>query len=293
MFQVEPGKGGPFFSGSQGKQDWQNPRKGDLYKGRGREEAGFSPTRVTFGAPLPGPSGRGDGPVDDPKKRMPLLPCAGFLAVLLLAGCDSSRPGLPAGGKGKVTPPAESEVSRPRPLEGKPLPGGKNPTGPGESSRGEGEKKDDPARLVERLKENPSGDEAYEALKKIGPPAIPWILREVRRFSFRNGRGRPSWQSRAVVLLSEMGRAAVPSLAASLADRDEKVRLVSVLALASMGKAAAGALTSLQAAARDPDEKVRLAARGALLHLLPPGKTPLGPPVEGRDRKGREVHRRK
>ncbi len=187
----------------------------------------------------------------------------------------------------------EPGPGRPEPLKGHPSSfKDVSPPGYGTHPKKTGGE-DDPALLMEKLKENPSGDEAFDALKKMGPRVIPWILGEVRREPFRNGTGRPSWQSRAVILLSEMGPPALPYLEAALGDRNEKVRLVSVLALASMGKAAAPALASLERAARDSDVRVRLAARGILMHLEPRGPAPLGPPVKGEDEKGRESHRRK
>ena len=234
-------------------------------------------------------------PMISPRRTSPaiLFFPAAFL-FFFSSACDSSRPELPLPGDGGTS----AEVNRGRSLPD-PLKGETNPPGPAlqgkarDAGRGKDGFENDPARLLERLKKDPSEEAAYQALKRMGPPVIPWILKEVRNAPFRNGTGRPSWQSRVVILLSEMGSPAVPRLSASLSDADPKVRLVSVLALASMGRGAAGAAASLEAAAKDPDERVRLAARGALLHLKPKRTPPQGPPVKIRDGKGREVHSRK
>lgn len=123
-------------------------------------------------------------------------------------------------------------------------------------------------------------DGAGQALARLGPAVIPHFLEEVRKQGVKAAEpGKPSWQSHAVALMSELGPAALPTLERGLYDQNRDVRLVSVLSLALMGAGAGPVRASLERALSDPDEKIRLAAVGALQKIDPPPPAPAGEPV--------------
>lgn len=87
----------------------------------------------------------------------------------------------------------------------------------------------------------------------MGPAAAPTILDQVRQAPAER-------HVKAANALAALGPGAVPHLARALADPNEAVRLVSLLALRDLGASAREALPALGPLANDPDPRVRALA---------------------------------
>jgi HEAT repeat protein len=134
-------------------------------------------------------------------------------------------------------------------------------------------------------------DKAVEALGRVGDPAVPSLVGSLKNPNpvMRQGaaealdRMPPEAKERAVfplvqelrgadeyergeaeLLLSEMGRPAIPSLVELLADPDADLRRRAVVILGRIGRADEGVVTGLMDRLKDPDRLVRLKASLAL-----------------------------